>query len=91
LKFSPLGSIEVGSEFGSYREYISINMPYKITCLDGALIDFGVGNDPLEVLIYPWLGVPALGVDKTSIAAKRLHEALCRKVSDRVQAIMSPR
>lgn len=76
---------------------VSINTPYQVQCdpISGGSVDFGYGDNPVTVPIFGLMVMdpsaekaPPLGVNMTSIAATKLTEALCRRISDRVQAII---
>lgn len=89
----------LGDHILGRTNFVSRDTPYSVSCgsVIGAIVWFGAGNDQIMVPIYgPSLvepgadEVPALGVDSRSIAATRLSEALCERISVRMQEIMAP-
>jgi hypothetical protein len=86
-----------GNGASADRITVSLNWPYKITCLAdaGALVEFGAGDDAVIVPIFSFGAetgdkTATVGVNPQNAAASDLGEALCRRVSDRIEALMSP-
>lgn len=81
--------------------FVSLNMPFQISCSWplGADVKFGQGDDAVEVPIYGVMLMllssgaetePQLGVDQESIAAQKLSENLCTRISVYMQKIEAP-
>ena len=84
-----------GDVLGGHR-FVSANTPYIISCdpLLGGSIRFGYGENAIEVYLYGLLAWgthhhPPLGVHRQSIAAKRLYEDLCARITERVKKMMA--